>query len=201
MSASAYQELADSAAKANGIPPSLFSAMIQKESSWNPNAVSSAGAIGLGQLMPNTYPSLGVTNPFDPEQNINGAASYLGQLYKKTGNWFDALRSYNAGPTGAANSAIAGRSYANSILGNARINADGSPMSGADILNATQGGVADYSPEQAAKSAANATSATEFLKDPAGYLKGMGGMIVYAIVLVLVAAALAWFGIQQTVME
>lgn len=80
-----------------GIPVDLFLAQINQESGWNPAAVSSAGAIGLGQLMPGTAQELGV-DPRDPVQNLTGAARYLSQQYKKFGDWRTALAAYNAGP-------------------------------------------------------------------------------------------------------
>lgn len=96
-----YVSAAQSAASKYGIPSQLFLALIQQESTWDPGVVSSAGAIGLGQLMPNTAATLGV-DPTDPMQNIDGAARYLKAQYDEFGSWDLALAAYNAGP-GAVN--------------------------------------------------------------------------------------------------
>ena len=65
-----YVELARQKALKYGLDPNLFVRQIQAESSFNPNAVSSAGAIGLGQIMPDTAKELGI-NPEDPDQNLD----------------------------------------------------------------------------------------------------------------------------------
>jgi hypothetical protein len=94
---------------------------MQKESSGNPAAVSSAGAQGLFQIMPANDASLGISNPFDPAQNIQGGLSLLSQYYQQFGNWTQALEAYNQGP-GSLNTALAAGStpvsagYASSIL-------------------------------------------------------------------------------------
>jgi len=79
--------------------------------------VSSAGAIGLTQLMPGTAAGLGV-DPWDPEQNLRGGARYLAQMFNKYGNWQQALQAYNAGPgnVDSGNVPQSTLDYANKIL-------------------------------------------------------------------------------------
>jgi hypothetical protein len=105
----------------------LALALAQAESSLNPNAISSKGAIGLFQLMPATAQSLGV-NPADPTQNIQGGLAYLQQLYNQYGNWTQALQAYNWGPGNVSSGAAVPssvQSYASGILASAGIS-DGS---------------------------------------------------------------------------
>ena len=94
-----YRAAIDEAAAATGLPPELITAVIYHESGGNPRAVSRAGARGLMQLMPRTARGLGVSDSFDPRQNIMGGARYLrGQLDRFGGNLALALAAYNAGP-------------------------------------------------------------------------------------------------------
>ena len=80
----------------------LFLALIERESGWNPRAVSPKGAQGLGQLMPDTARDLGVSDPFDPAQNLDGAARYFATQLARFGDVRLALAAYNAGPEAVA---------------------------------------------------------------------------------------------------
>ena len=90
------------ASEQHGIDPLLLASLIQIESAYRKDAVSPSGAIGLGQLMPFTAEGLAV-NPWDPQDNLRGAAQMLAGLLKGWQSNLDpralALASYNAGPT------------------------------------------------------------------------------------------------------
>jgi hypothetical protein len=88
-----------SAAIANGIDPLLLTGLVKAESSFHVNSHSGCGAMGLTQLMPGTARSLGVTNPYDAQQNLNGGAKYLARQLKHFGRVDLALAAYNAGPS------------------------------------------------------------------------------------------------------
>ncbi len=97
--ASTYAPLIQQAAARYGLDPSLLYGLIEQESGFDPSATSSAGALGLTQLMPSTAASLGVAEPLNPTQSIEGGARYLSQLlHQFAGNTADALAAYNAGP-------------------------------------------------------------------------------------------------------
>jgi hypothetical protein len=84
-------------AKAHGIRPELLAAALYTESNFDPNAKSPAGAIGIGQFMPQTAASLGI-DPHDPDQSIDGMAKLLSQYEQQFGSESLALAAYNAGP-------------------------------------------------------------------------------------------------------
>lgn len=113
--------MADAAAARHGVPANIFRGLVAAESNWNPAAVPRdsdgnllSSAKGLTQLIDGTARSLGVQDPFDPEQNLNGGAKYLGQLYQHFGDWDTAIAAYHDGPGKVAKEGITddtGRPY------------------------------------------------------------------------------------------
>ena len=91
-------DIFEEASKKYNVPLNLLKAIGKAESNFNPDAVSRSGAQGVMQLMPGTAADLGVTDPFDPEQNIMGGSKYISDLLKRyDGDTKLALAAYNAG--------------------------------------------------------------------------------------------------------
>ncbi len=86
-------------ANKNGLDKQLVNAVVKAESNYDNKAISSVGAQGLMQLMPSTARGLGVSDPFDPEQNIAGGTKYLKSMIDKYNSIELGLAAYNAGPT------------------------------------------------------------------------------------------------------
>lgn len=120
-----------------GVDPSLALSVARAESRFDPAAVSPAGAIGVMQLMPGTAADLGVTNPWDPMQNIDAGVRYLKQqLQRFGGNVQAALVAYNWGPANAQRW-LSGQTslpsetsaYVSDVLGSVPPPSDGGPAS------------------------------------------------------------------------
>ena len=93
-----YSELIEAACAKYGVNPSLLAGLIEQESHFDPTVGSGAGAQGLTELMPETAASLGVTDPHDPTQSIEGGARLLSEKLKEFGGDTElALAAYNAG--------------------------------------------------------------------------------------------------------
>jgi Transglycosylase SLT domain/SPOR domain len=91
--------LISSSADKSGLPKDFFARLIWKESRFDHNAVSPAGAEGIAQFMPGTAKIVGLADPFDIEQAIPASAAYLARLHAGFGNWGLAAAAYNGGET------------------------------------------------------------------------------------------------------
>ena len=97
-SSTTLDDIFQKASDTYGVPVNLLKAIAKQESNFDPNATSSCGAQGIMQLMPKTAASLGVTDAYDPEQNIMGGAKYISQMLDRyDGDVTLALAAYNAG--------------------------------------------------------------------------------------------------------
>lgn len=98
-----FESLIHQAASRHNVDAALVKAVIHTESYFNPHATSHKGASGLMQLMPQTAEKLGVTDLYNPRQNINGGTKYLSQLMKRYSNSLSlVLAAYNAGENAVA---------------------------------------------------------------------------------------------------
>lgn len=104
----AFVGMVEEAARLSGVPPRLLAAVVSVESAWEAGALSSAGAMGLMQLMPGTARELGV-DPWDARSNLIGGARYLAGLLERFGDLGLGLAAYNAGPERVAEAMRGGR--------------------------------------------------------------------------------------------
>lgn len=98
---SVYGDLMEGAGATHGIPSGLMTQLMSKESSGNPGAISSKGAIGLGQVMPDTARGMGYDPTKlaqDPAMQADASARYLRQMFDRYGDWGTALQAYHDGP-------------------------------------------------------------------------------------------------------
>ena len=93
-----WDQLILAAAQRYYLEPELIKSVVLAESGMNPNALSSAGAMGLMQLMPGTAQDLGVSDPWDPAQNIDGGSRYIREQLDNFGDLRRAIAAYHAGP-------------------------------------------------------------------------------------------------------
>ena len=94
-----FVELTKAIAREQGISPTIFASLVKVESDFNPKCISTAGAIGLCQIIPANFKHLGIKDPFDILQNLRGGAKFYKQMFEIFGgNISLALAAYNAGP-------------------------------------------------------------------------------------------------------
>ena len=148
----------------------LFEAVIQRESAFDPKAVSPKGARGLGQLMPATAAELGVADPFDPIANLDGAARYLVEQLDRFGSVELALAAYNAGPGavrehGGVPPFAETRAYVDWIVKRAGIVTKPTPVAVADIPGSTAASLVPSPSSTDEREAGSAAARTVGLED------------------------------------
>lgn len=109
------------ASKAEGVPLPLAARLVAVESGWRPRAVSSVGAVGLTQILPSTAriydANIRREDLFDVERNLHLGFRYLRDMYDLYGDWYTALRAYNAGPARIQYDERISHNYAERVLG------------------------------------------------------------------------------------
>lgn len=185
------QALANGSASQYGVPSSLFQQLITGESGWNPNAVSSTGALGLGQVLPSTAnaPGYGVGSYggdlTDPQGNLDFSANYLSALYGQTGSWVDAINRYTGGqaPASTIAAAMAADGSGSGGFTNAPGFADNplnyDPTTGIVTPNSGAAGAGLGDPGSAAG------QGVLFLSGVVGYLQ-QGGLILLGVLVIVV---------------
>lgn len=191
---SAYRGYVKAAANALGVPEQLVAAQIETESSWNPHAVSPAGAEGIAQFMPGTFAHYGPKggSPYDVKDAFAAYTSYMSELLKEEhGSIQKALQAYNAGPGNLS----AGATYASMIMkkagvlpgtkaGKAGKNAAYDPNSG---INQTLGGLLSFPGEivgffsSATSSIAEASQFFGAFFQPSTYVRIGAGLFGFAL--------------------
>jgi soluble lytic murein transglycosylase-like protein len=137
-----YAPIEESVANEYGLNPNIFENLANVESSQNPEAISSAGAQGLYQIMPFNDASTGLTNPFDPAQNAQAGAQILKQyLGDANGNYAKAIEYYNCGPF---NSCPAGIAEAQKVLGGSNVTAPTNSTNSGDKNKSSHSGVLQF---------------------------------------------------------
>jgi soluble lytic murein transglycosylase-like protein len=105
--------LISAAERRHGLPPGLLLALVEVESGNRVHSISSTGAVGLGQLLPSTARRLGLSDPFDSQEGVDGSARYLAEQLRRFRSIRLALAAYNAGPGAVADgSALSGETRA-----------------------------------------------------------------------------------------
>jgi len=113
-----YDRLVRNAAKRYRMDPLLIHAIIEQESAYDRFAISTKGARGLMQLMPETQRDLGVEDPFNPAENIRGGTRFFRQMLNRFGSYSKALMAYNCGPGNFEKGSIPkeSREYASRVI-------------------------------------------------------------------------------------